>query len=157
MSRPLLEGTFTEPYSPANEIAELKQMVAAAKGEAKHYKEQSEEAASAIRNLRDQLRPMYHALAQMFGEFNRVPDSPAGITNDKMAANIDVWNARIAKSSKPEARILQVLLDGGGEMTLTQIRTAARTYNETSVYLSRLKSKNWVEQLGRGLYNLKKL
>jgi hypothetical protein len=66
-----------------------------------------------------------------------------------------VWESRIAKCGAPQGRILRVLLDGGGEMALAQIRRAARTESNTSKYLDELRAKNWVQRLGAGIWALK--
>lgn len=66
-----------------------------------------------------------------------------------------VWRERAAKVGGGKGRILEVLFDGGGQMSITQIRNAARTGGNTSTYLNDLSSRNWVENVGRGQWALK--
>jgi hypothetical protein len=69
--------------------------------------------------------------------------------------NSSLWQERIAKSSTIHARLIQLLLDGGGEMSYSQIKSAARTGGNTSARLSELIAKNWLQKSGHGKYALK--
>lgn len=155
MSRLQLEGTFVEVPNHEEVIRKLQSELAVAKEQARIYLSNAKEAAAALIAVRTQLEPLHLALNKLFGRFEEaepfVPTAPTYATT----VTESIWEARIAKASPAHGKVLRALLDGGGNMGLNQIRNVARTSSNTSKYLSELKSKNWVEQVGRGLYSLK--
>jgi len=138
MSLPLLEGEIESPESAM--LREIQKATLRAQQDA-------EKALAEIQQLTAIVGRLVHGLrAAASGE------SPIVSGTEQPGS---LWESRIAKAGGPEARILQTLVDGGGQMTLTQIRTAARTFNNTSTYLNRLLAKNWVQKLGNGMWALK--
>ena len=138
MSLPLLEGEIESPESAM--LREIQKATLRAQQDA-------EKALAEIQQLKAIVGRMVQGLrAATSGE---VPIGPS------VEQSGSLWESRIAKAGGPEARILQTLVDGGEQMTLTQIRTAARTFNNTSTYLNRLLAKNWVQKLGNGMWALK--
>jgi hypothetical protein len=105
------------------------------------------------------LEPFRTAIGMIFGEISRVDAETLAsrVAGSASGFNGSAWQDRIAKATPAEGRILQTLLDGGGEMSLTQIRQAARTFGNTSTYLNRLLAKNWVQKTARGSWSLKEL
>jgi hypothetical protein len=153
-SHPALEGhvEVSEAERLRREIRGLEHELSEARGEAQKARQAASDAIQAVKALRKHLQPLYTAMRMIFGEIERVELPEDG---QEPAQSASVWQERINKATPAEGRILQVLLDGGGEMSLTQIRQAAKTYNNTSTYLNRLKAKNWIQQTGRGTYSLK--
>jgi hypothetical protein len=141
------------------EIAGLEKELEEAKAEATTAKQAAVDGIAAIRALRKALDPTFTALKMIFGEISRVEANLTVEATEGAAprGNNSVWQERIAKSSPQQARVLQTLLDGGGQMSYNQIKTAARTYNSTSAVLSQLMAKNWIHKVGHGNYALKDL
>ena len=131
------------------QLREAREALKAAEREAVH-------ALKSQARLRKLLQPWHDTILGIYGELAEMVDDPASnIESSASTANSAMWRDRIAKAAPAEARILQTLLDGGGEMSLTQIRTAARTHGNTSNLLTKLKARNWVQQTARGSYALK--
>jgi hypothetical protein len=158
MSQPLLEGGPDESVRLRREIAGLEQELQVAKDEAAKFKQLSKDAAHAVRVLRTLTEPWLNALKALHGEMSRVDAEALGGAEDNISGpNRSIWQERIAKATPAEGRILQTLLDGGGTMTLAQIRKAAKTFGNTSTYLNRLLAKNWVQKTAHGSWALKEL
>lgn len=157
MSLPQLEGKVQpdEAVRLKREIAGLEQELSDAKHQRDVAVQAAKDSVMAVNALRKLLEPDYRVMRMIFGEISRVEAEADEPSVARGSSNGSLWAERITKATPAEGRILQVLLDGGGEMTLTQIRQAAGTYNNTSTYLNRLKAKNWVQQTGRGSYSLK--
>jgi hypothetical protein len=157
-SHPQLLNAAPDPSEATRlrrENAGLERELADAKAEALAAKQAAAEAIQAIRALRKQFEPLYTALRVAFGEIARVDADPIveqGPMNNTMNT---VWMERIAKSKDSHARVLQVMLDGGGPMSLQQIRNASGTSSNASKYLNELLAKNWVQKLGHGSWGLK--
>lgn len=156
MSQPLLEGhsETEEAVRLRREIAGLEQELEDAKEEARVAKQASKDAIQAIASLRHNLEPLYKSLKMIFGEISRVD---AESVTSSFSGNTSVWQERMAKARSSHRRVLQVLLDGGGDMSLQQVRKAAGTSSNTSTYLNELIAKNWVQKTGHGMYSLKEL
>jgi Transcriptional regulator, AbiEi antitoxin len=161
-TQPLLEGRVQvdEVIRLRREIAGLEKELDAAREELQTVKRAAADSVQAIRALRKVLSPIHAAIGMVFGELSRV-DADAIVADDNSpvvgaSRNPSIWQDRITKSDV-SGKVLQVLLDGGGPMTLQQIRIAAKTHSNTSTYLSRLIAKNWVQKLGHGTYALKEL
>ena len=139
------------------EITGLERELEEAKAEATTAKQASVDAVAAIRALRKALSPTFTALKMIFGEISRVEaEMTVEVAHGGApGSNKSVWQDRIAKATPQQARVLQTLLDGGGPMSYSQIRAAARTAGNTSNVLGELKAKNWLEKLGHGTYALK--
>lgn len=154
-SRPLLsQGSETDENTRLRrEIAGLEKELADAKEETRKAVQASADALHAIHALRKQTEPLYTALKMIHGEISRV-DADSEYKSDP-GTSVGIWQERIAKVSGPEGRILQVLLDGRGPMSLSQVRAAAGTSSNTSSYLSRLYAKNWVQKVAHGSWALK--
>lgn len=144
-SRPLLETTLQDPQ---DECAELRKRVSKLERDIQVLRENciamSRGAVEEL--LKRMFSPLHRATSTLVG------DAPVPTATDGGAI---LWGSRIAKAGEREGRILQVLLDGGGQMTLSQIKQSARTYGDTSVLLNKLQAKNWVEKLGHGTWGLK--
>lgn len=91
----------------------------------------------------------------IFGEISRVDAEAIVGEITGTGTGKPVWQERIAKSGTIHARILQIMLDGGGPMGYKQIASAARTGGNTSARLGELIAKNWVHKIGHGQYALK--
>jgi hypothetical protein len=155
-SAPQLSGEVDPTIRLRREIAGLEQELATAREEAQQAKQASADSIKAIRALRRQLEPVYTAMKMVFGEISRVDAAELEEPSASPSSNgASLWGDRIARLPTVESRVLRVLVDGGGEMTVTQIRIAARTYNNTNMYLNRLIAKNWVQKTGRGTYVIK--
>jgi hypothetical protein len=154
----MLEGRMEvdEAVRLRREIAGLeKELQEARDGETK-AKAASADAIHAIRALRKQLEPLYNSLRMIFGEISRVDAGATETTATSFSSGASIWQERISKSGTIHARILQVMVDGGGgEMSLSQIRSAANTGSNTSTRLGELIAKNWVRKVGHGTYALK--
>jgi hypothetical protein len=154
-SRPLLNQGPELPDDSVRlrrEIAGLEKELQEAKDQAALAKKEASEAVNAIRALRKQLEPMYTAFRMVFGEISRVESDKD--TAPELQTQPDVWQSRIQKVGPGEGRILQTLLDGG-EMTFSQIRSAAKTHGSTHHFMSVLLNRNWVQKTGHGSYALK--
>ena len=138
------------------EIRGLEEELREARSEAQQAKQASADAISAIRALRKQTEGLFNALRMIHGEISRVDAEQLGTVEASPMPNQDLWRERIAKVSGASARILQVLLDGGGPMAYSQIKSAARSGGGTPARLAELIARNWVERIGHGSYALKK-
>lgn len=139
------------------EIVGLEGELEAAKKEAQQVKQASADAIAAVRALRKTTEPLYTALRMIHGEISRIDVSALGDQTEQATVTIvstGIWAERIAKSGA-EGKVLQALLDGGGPMSLSQLRVAAHTGSNTSTYLKRLFAKNWVQKMGHGSWALK--
>jgi hypothetical protein len=159
-SRPQLEASESSDFAEATrlrrEIVGLERELAEARDEAQKAKQASADAIHAIRALRKTLDPMYTAMKMIFGEISRVDASAAAADGGAPTRTGEsLWRERAAKVGGGKARILEVLAEGGGQMSITQIRSAAHTGGNTSTYLNDLSSRNWVENVGRGVWALK--
>jgi hypothetical protein len=158
-TRPLLtsdNNSFVEENTRLKrELAGLEQELAQAKDEAQKAKHASADAIHAIRTLRKTLEPMYTAMKMVFGEILRV-DAEAARATPAGGDNGDVWPDRVAKLGGKAQAILQVLIDGAGPMTLSQVARAAHCDPRTgSARLSELMARNWVQKVGHGQYAIK--
>jgi hypothetical protein len=163
----LLDAAFVEGKSHPDDNAELQLRVARlereledARREVRATKNESAEAAIAMRNLRGVLTPLYGALQRVFGELevvggavdSAVGPAPPGFQQKKSAA----WQLWIEKLPGRRADFIRVLLDHG-EMTREQIKVAAKCGNTTlSDTISKLKGMGLVEKHG-DKYSLKEL
>jgi hypothetical protein len=162
-SRPALEGHVQadDVTRLKREIAGLEKELEEAKREAERYKRLSADAAKAIAVMQKVFGPDYAALKMVFGEMSRVEaDVLVGQTvgeekDGTVKVNSSIWQERISKLGPAQAKVLQVLLDGGGDMSLQQIRHAAKTHGNTTTYLKALIARNWVQKTGYGTYALK--
>lgn len=158
MSRLELNGEVSveEATRLRRELAGLEGELREARAEADQAKQLAKDSVQAIRSLRKQLEPLYSALKMVFGEISRVDanSEPAG---DLASSGVSqsMWENRIAKATPSQARILRVMLDGGGPMSSGQIRKAAATGSNTPTYLVQLIARNWVEKVAHGSYALK--
>ena len=135
--------------------AKLEEQLAKAKEELREAQQTAVVALRSQARLRRLLEPWRTAILGVYNELAEIVDDPASDVRHSNSGGI--WADRIAKASPSEGRVLRVLLDGGGPMTLQQIRAAAGTSSNTSTYLSRLIAKNWVHKTGHGSYALKEL
>ncbi len=98
-------------------------------------------AKSTITALRQVLEPQYRAMQRLFQEMETA--APPGI-------DLAVWTPWLQKLSPPGKKVLQVLLDRGGEATRSQIRTLAHIsdrYMRDGVYT--LSGNGLIEQDGQ--------
>jgi hypothetical protein len=105
---------------------------------------QNQKGKSALKTL---LAPYRKAILQIWDE---LPEEV-----EVAGPSAGLWQDRIAKSRSTHAKVLQTLLDGGGEMSLQQIRMTTKMGGNTSTYLSELLAKNWVQKTGAGMWALK--
>lgn len=138
MSQPLLEGQIET--AEMSEIRDLRRRVDSIASELSELQNQVRGVVAMAAFLKKQLAPVFTGKQ----------------TEQQSAAPQDgLWQDRIARARATHAKVLQALLDGGGEMTLQQIRTVCKYGGNTSTYLNELAAKNWVQQLGRGIWALK--
>jgi len=130
----------------AAELKELRSRVEELERNAERIREQSEEAAQ---------RTVEAILRKMFSQLHQATSVLIGEKEAPSTGSSTVWPDRIAKARPTHARILQALLDGGGEMTLQQIRTVTKYGGNTSTYLNELAAKNWVQKIASGIWALK--
>ena len=159
-NQPALEGTVdaSEAIRLRREITGLEAELATAKDEAAKYKQLSKDAVHSIRALRQMTGPWLDVLKMLHGEISRVDAEAIGESVTSApghGSNISTWRERISKVGGASSRILQVLLDGGGPMSYSQIQRAARSGGATSSRLSELIARNWVQKSGHGYYSLK--
>lgn len=159
MPQPALEAApeDREVVRLRREIAGLERELQDAKQDATEARNRAEDSLQAIFALRKQLTGLFNALKMVFGEISRVKadEVDSAEPGEGSRTDRDLWAERIAKAGRAEGRVLQVLLDGGGPMSLAQVRAAAGTGSNTSTYLAKLYAKNWVQKTGHGFWSLK--
>jgi hypothetical protein len=159
MSLPALDGQVdaSEAIRLRREITGLEAELAAAKDEAAKFKQLSKDAVHAIRALRQMTEPWLTVLKMLHGEISRVnAEAVVGpVAGVSSRDSTPIWQERISKVGGAAGRILQVLVDGGGPMSLSQITRAAGSGGSTSARLSELMAKNWVQKAAHGSYELK--
>ncbi len=120
-----LEGDVVETDSP--EVVRLREEIALLKHELHHEKQVARQAtthaADAVSNLRRQLKPLYQALQQVFGEMETI--STDDVVRD--TGQWDEWKRRLGPSC---AKVIDALVLGG-EMSVKAIMTTAKMGQQT--------------------------
>lgn len=151
-SRPLLEAAPVAEDASAD-LRVLRQKVAQLETEIASLRQGVIDAAIAateetVKGLLNRMfAPLHNATAMLAGA-KEVASATASASNS-------VWAERIAKAGGAQGKVLQILLDGGGEMSYSQIRAVSGMGGNTSTYLSRLVARNWIRIVAKGVYALK--
>lgn len=146
----LLEGEYVDitPDGPAETIKELRRQLLEMSVAQKEY-------GLAIASLRSQLKPLYHALQQIFGDIAAFDDPGSAGTNGD--SRIDaVWRAWKEKLPGAPAKIIDALRTHG-ELSTQQLAIACRIGKTTvtdSVY--KLNRAGLINKAG-GRFSLKQL
>jgi hypothetical protein len=145
----------TEAHHLRVRILQLEDQLRAANERCRIAEARLAEAQSAVGRLRQNLRPFYEAMRQLFGEMDKVSGGEGPSVPGRAAVIWESWKDKLGQTSTC-ARIIDALLQHE-EMSVAQLRVACKAGQQTIYDATSKMARLGLLDRHAGRYRLKKI